>query len=75
MINRRPAGSLYIVSQDDLDTIGCLIESLNLAISQIFENRKIHDPMDGEEEECPAVLDFDAQVQLILAEEELKKIR
>jgi hypothetical protein len=75
MINRRPAGPLYIVSQDDLDTIDCLIESLHLAISQIFENRKIHDPLDGEEDEYTAVLDFDAQVQLILTEEELKKLR
>jgi hypothetical protein len=75
MINRRPAGSLYIVSQDDLNTISCLLDSLNLAISQIFENRKIHDPCDGEEEEYPAVLEFDAQVQVVLTEERLKKLR
>ena len=72
MINRRPAGSLYIVSQDDLDTISCLLDSLNLAIVQIFDNRKIHDPCDGEEEEYPAVLDFDAQVQSVLLEKKLK---
>ena len=70
MINRRPAGPLYIVSQDDIDTIACLIESLNLAIFQIFNNRKMHDPLDGEEEEYPAVLNFDAQIQSIMIEEE-----
>jgi hypothetical protein len=75
MMNRRPAGQLYIVSQDDLDTISCLLDSLNLAISQIFENRKIHDPSDGEEKEFPAVLELDAQIQSILMEEELKKAR
>jgi hypothetical protein len=72
MINRRPAGPLYIVSQDDLDTISCLFEALNLAVTQIFDNRKLNDPLDGEEEEYPAVLAFDAQVQSILTEEEIK---
>jgi hypothetical protein len=60
----------YLLQEEDLEKIDGLLNSLNLAIAEIFGMKQIRERGDSEQ---PCMEDFTSQVELITTEAELKR--
>lgn len=66
-LGKRPEKQYFLVSQDDIYKIDCMVGALNLAITEILERRPVSEKLWAE---TPAQDDFNEQVGEIIYRED-----